>query len=194
MTHAHTIKYQGHFDNFQYLDFDDFFDSDKKYILKNKIVILGYLGNPIGSKTDIEDKHFTPLNKTFAGKSDKDMFGTVVHANIVNMLIKNNFMITISNFWMVSISFLMMFLSNLYYMRTSRKNKISYRTRKHIYQLILSSFVLGLSLWLYKYDVVLKPSFIIIGIVLAGSYFKYYKHFTRYLKSKTNRKWKTYLK
>ena len=34
--------------------------------------------------------------------------------------------------------------------------------------------------------------FIILGVLMAGSYFKYYKHLTRYIKTK--RKWKTYLK
>jgi len=54
--------------------------------------------------------------------------------------------------------------------------------------------VLLFSFWLFRLDVVMMPSLIIVGIILAGSYFKYYKHLTRYLKTKSNRKWKTYLK
>lgn len=191
---AHYIKYFGNFDSFINLDYDDFSDYELKKILKDKIVILGYLGNPTGNEYDIEDKFFTPLNKYPVGKSDADMYGTAIHANIINMLIKNDFMVTISSIWLVLITFLLMYLSTIFYMKINRKYKVSYRTRKRIFQFFISIFILLLSFWLFKMNVVLKPSIIIVGIILAGSYFKYYKHLTRYIKAKTNKKWKTYLK
>ncbi len=191
---AQTVNYIGNYDSFQHLDYDDFRDYEKKKILKDKIVIFGYLGTPIGNENDIEDKFFTPLNEVIAGKSDADMFGTAIHANIVNMLIKNDFMLTISNTWLTIITFLAMYFSTIYYMKINRKYKVSYRTRKRTYQFLISVFILVLSFWLFKYDVVLKPTIIIVGIILAGSYFKYYKHLTRYIKTKTEKKWKTYLK
>ena len=190
----HTIKFQGNLDAFQYLDFEDILDNENKLVLKDKIVILGYLGNPTGSKTDIEDKFFTPLNKIIAGRSDADMFGVTIHANIVNMLINNDFMSTISDFWLGVITFLIMYLSTMYHMKINRKYDISYRTRKHFYQLLFSILVLGLSFWLFKNNVELKPAIIIAGIVFGGSYLKYFKHFTDYINTKTNKKWKTYLK
>jgi len=191
---TNTIKFFGNDSSFQYLDFEDFLYQEKKIILKDKIVIQGYLGNPTGSRTDIADKFFTPLNKYFAGKTDRDMFGVIIHANIVNMLINNDFMLTFSTFWLGVITFLTMFFSTIFYMKINRKHKVSYRTRKNIFQFVVSIFILGFSLWLFKYSVVIKPVVIIFGVILAGSYFKYYKHFTRYLKSKFNLKWKTYLK
>ena len=191
---VHTIKFQGNLDTFHHLDFEDILDNGNNMIFKDKIVILGYLGSPTESKTDIEDKFFTPLNKIIAGRSDADMFGATIHANIVNMLISNDFMLTISGFWLGVITFLTMFFSTIFYMKISRKYKVSYRTRKHIYQFVFSTLILVFSFWLFKHNVVLKPAIIIVGIILAGSYFKYYKHVTRYLKTKTNQKWKTYLK
>ncbi len=191
---AQTVNYIGNYDSFQHLDYDDFRDYEKKKILKDKIVIFGYLGTPIGNENDIEDKFFTPLNEVIAGKSDVDMFGTAIHANIVNMLIKNDFMLTISNTWLAIITFLAMYFSTIYYMKINRKYKVSYRTRKRTFQFLVSIFILILSFWLFKNDVVLKPAIVIVGIILAGSYFKYYKHLTRYFKTKTQKKWKTYLK
>ena len=189
-----TVKYSGKYDSFLYLEYDDFNAYEKKQILKDKIVILGYLGKPTGNEFDIEDKHFTPLNEYPVGKSVPDMYGTTIHANIVNMLIKNDLMVTISNTWLVIITFLSMYLSTLFYMKINRKYKISFRTRKRTFQFFTSIFIIFLSFWLLKLNVVLKPTIILVGIILAGSYFKYYKHLTRYLKSKTNKKWKTYLK
>ena len=122
------------------------------------------------------------------------MNGVTVHANIVNMLVSKDFLFDVSNTWIVIITFLAMYLSTLFYMKINRKYKISFRTRKRIFQLVISVFVLVLSFWLFSQNVALKPTIIIVGIILAGSYFKYYKHLTRYIKSKTQRKWKTYLK
>ena len=120
------------------------------------------------------------------------MHGAVIHANIVNMLIKNNFIHKVSNFWLGIITFIGMFISTMVYMKLNRNYKISFRVRKQTYQLIFSVTLLLVVFWLLKKDVILSPFIIIIGILLAGSYFKYYKHLSRYIKTK--RKWKTYLK
>jgi uncharacterized membrane protein len=120
------------------------------------------------------------------------MHGVVIHGNITNMLIKNDLMHRISLFWMCIITFICMYFSTIIYMKWNKKYKISYRTRKQTYQLIFSIILFALVIWLYKNDIILSPFPIIIGIILAGSYFKYYKHLTRYINTK--RKWKTYLK
>lgn len=191
---SHTIKYIGNYSSFQHLDYEDFNEYETKSILKDKIVILGYLGSPTGSPTDIGDKFFTPLNSIIAGRSDADMYGITIHANITNMLIKNDFMSTISNFWYFVITVFCMFFATMFYMKINKHYKISYRTRKRLFQFGISIIILSLTFWLFGNNIVLKPAPIIVGIVLAGTYFKYYKHLTRYLKTKTNKKWKTYLK
>ncbi|MBS1486492.1 MAG: CHASE2 domain-containing protein [Bacteroidetes bacterium] len=63
------------------------FDSS---LLKDKIVILGYLGNYFGDPA-WEDKYFTPLNKKVAGRANPDMFGVVVHANIISMILNEDY-------------------------------------------------------------------------------------------------------
>jgi CHASE2 domain-containing sensor protein len=58
--------------------------------IKGKIVILGFMGSAIGDPS-WEDRFFTPLNPNYLGKTNPDMFGVVVHANIVAMIIKGDF-------------------------------------------------------------------------------------------------------
>ncbi|MBC7389406.1 MAG: CHASE2 domain-containing protein [Opitutaceae bacterium] len=62
-------------------------------LLKNKIIIMGFLGREIGNSENIwdEDKFFTPLNDKYVGKAVPDMFGVVVHANIISMILNNTF-------------------------------------------------------------------------------------------------------
>jgi CHASE2 domain-containing sensor protein len=59
-------------------------------MIKGKIVILGFLGGYLGDPS-WDDKFYTPLNKKLAGKANPDMFGAVVHANIVSMILKEDY-------------------------------------------------------------------------------------------------------
>lgn len=59
-------------------------------MIKGKIVIFGYMGRDFFD-TSWDDKFFTPLNKDYAGKTNPDMYGPVVHANIVSMILKEDY-------------------------------------------------------------------------------------------------------
>lgn len=59
-------------------------------MIKDKIVIFGFLGEYLGDPS-WGDKFYTPLNKKLAGKANPDMFGVVVHANIVSMLLNEDY-------------------------------------------------------------------------------------------------------
>jgi CHASE2 domain-containing sensor protein len=187
------IKYYGNYNKFVVLDIDDFLDYEKVPILNDKIVLVGYLGSPnTGNVNDILDKYFTPLNEYHVGKSDKDMFGVVVHANIVNMLINNDFMFEVSSFVIALLTFISMFFTTLYLIKIDKRYKVSYRTRKQTILFIYYIVLVGIALLLLKYNFVIDVAPIIVGTLFAGSYVKYYKHVVRYVKTK--RKWKTYVK
>ena len=75
------------------LDVDDLFAPDSifpKDILRNKIVIMGYMG-PNFQEYSTEDRFFTPLNSKYVGRADKDMYGVIVHANIVSMILEEKY-------------------------------------------------------------------------------------------------------
>jgi CHASE2 domain-containing sensor protein len=59
-------------------------------MIKDKIVVFGFLGRYLGDPS-WADKFYTPLNKKLAGKANPDMFGAVVHANIVSMILKEDY-------------------------------------------------------------------------------------------------------
>jgi CHASE2 domain-containing sensor protein len=59
-------------------------------LLKDKIVLMGFLGDYFGDPS-WGDKFFTPLNKKVAGRANPDMFGLVVHANIIAMILNEDF-------------------------------------------------------------------------------------------------------
>ena len=73
------------------LDVTDVFE--RKFtpdLIKGKIVLFGYMGDNFDDRS-WEDKFYTPLNVKYAGKSNPDMFGVVVHANIISMILNQDY-------------------------------------------------------------------------------------------------------
>jgi CHASE2 domain-containing sensor protein len=59
-------------------------------LFEDKIVMMGYMGDFLGAPA-WEDKFFTPLNKRVAGRANPDMFGLVLHANVVSMILNEDY-------------------------------------------------------------------------------------------------------
>jgi CHASE2 domain-containing sensor protein len=59
-------------------------------MLKDRVVIFGYLGRDADDRS-WNDKYYTPLNRTIAGKTNPDMYGTVVQANILAMILERDY-------------------------------------------------------------------------------------------------------
>ncbi len=89
-----TINYRGNADKFYYVDGTKPENLDDLNFIKNKIVLLGFLGNyPV---TNIfEDILYTPLNENYAGKTYPDMYGVVIHANIISMILNKDYIDTL---------------------------------------------------------------------------------------------------
>ena len=79
---------------FYTLDVDDVYDENfVSEMIRDKVVIFGYLGAYLGDPS-WDDKFYTPLNKKLAGKANPDMFGAVVHANIISMILNEDYVET----------------------------------------------------------------------------------------------------
>ena len=75
---------------YQVVEPDDLFNNNvDSNLLKDKIVLMGYIN--LNDPNDIEDKKFTPMNHKFYGKQHPDMFGVVVQANIISMVLDGNY-------------------------------------------------------------------------------------------------------
>ncbi|MBP6688155.1 MAG: CHASE2 domain-containing protein, partial [Lacibacter sp.] len=98
-----VIHYSRKIDQYMLIDGNDLLeDNIAPELFKDKIVLMGYI-NP--DPFNVEDKHFTPLNKQFAGKSTPDMNGIVIHANIISMILDGKYIRSIPSgiFWIITI-------------------------------------------------------------------------------------------
>ncbi len=79
-------------------------------LFKDRIVMMGYLGDYLGDPA-WEDKFFTPMNKVLAGRANPDMFGLVVHANAVAMILNEDYVDEISDGAKYTVAFIVCLLT-----------------------------------------------------------------------------------
>ena len=97
---------------YQFLDAYQVLDSSSfsEEMIRDKIVIFGFHGVDLTDRS-WEDKFFTPLNINYAGRSRPDMYGVVVHANVVSMILNEDY-IDIMPLWQsILIAILVTFLT-----------------------------------------------------------------------------------
>ena len=84
-------------------------DFDPK-LFKDKIVLMGFLGDHFGDPA-WEDKYFTPMNKAVAGRANPDMFGPVIHANSIIMILNQDYIGQLYDWQKTAIAIILCFLT-----------------------------------------------------------------------------------
>ncbi len=80
------------------LDVQDVFEENfTPDIIEGKIIMFCYLGRYLGDRESFEDKFYTPLNEKYIGRAFPDMYGGVVHANIISMILNRDTIDTMSD-------------------------------------------------------------------------------------------------
>jgi len=162
--------------HFRTYDWYEVFDGqiDPKDI-KDKLVLFGFMGNTLDQKTD-EDRFFTPLNDKYIGKAHKDMYGVVLHANIISTILKANYIDEMSDGVGIFIGLLISFFVFAIYRPIYYDYKVWYDGVTKLIGIVvvfLIMTVIGYVFWKYDYEIKFHPVF--LGIVLlAGDYLEIY--------------------
>ncbi|MBA4145391.1 MAG: hypothetical protein C0523_06495, partial [Cytophaga sp.] len=146
-------------------------------LFKDKIVLLGYLGDYIGDPA-WEDKFFTPLNKKVAGRANPDMFGLVLHANAVTMILNEDYINELPEWGKYGIAFLVCLLTVALFIWIDVNLPMWFDALSVTIQLVellfISLFIINaFSLWNLKLDLTLA-----IGVsALVGPSYDIFKSF-----------------
>jgi CHASE2 domain-containing sensor protein len=144
-------------------------------MFEDKVVILGFMGDYLGDPS-WEDKFFTPLNSKVAGRANPDMFGVVVHANILAMILNEDYVNEMPEWLQYFIAFVVCF-ANVYLLhRVDKKFPIWFDALQVIIQLveiiIVSMLIVLVFAWFnFKLDLTLT----IAAMALIGPCFDIYK-------------------
>ncbi len=179
---SEIINYRGNIDKFKTLDTEVFLDKNPDLsFLKNKIVLMGFLGNSLTEKT-LEDIYFTPLNETYAGRSYPDMYGVTIHANIISMMLEGNY-INIVPGWLSSILAFLVCYINVTLIRKVRKRLTDYYGGIAKLMIFLQSIII-LIVNVYLFLVLqLKMSFtlMLVGLIFIPSTVILYDNLLKHL-------------
>lgn len=144
-------------------------------MFENSVVIMGYLGDHFGDPA-WEDKFFTPLNTKVAGRANPDMFGPVIHANVVAMILNEDYIDEIPDWMQIAIAFFLCFLNVLLFYWIDRKFPALYDGLSvfiQIFEIVLVS--LSIVYFFAYFSLKMDLSLTIAAMALIGPCFDIYK-------------------
>lgn len=152
--------------------------------LKDKIVIMGYLGDYFGDPS-WDDKFFTPLNKKVAGRANPDMFGPVVHANIVAMILNEDYVEEIPKEAQYAIAFLSCLLIVALFTIIDNKLPTWFDALSVIIQVVLILITSGIVVYAFAYwSIKLDLSITLAATAFAGPSYDIFKSIQNSIKKR----------
>ncbi len=137
-------------------------------MIENKIIIMGYMGSNFNDKS-WQDKFYTPMNMDYAGKANPDMFGVVVHANIVSMILKGKFIEEMGSLTTIIAAVLLCFVNVFFFCIIYQRLPRWYDGLTKIIQVVEVIILFGLIVAVfYLFDYKLNLTVGIIAILLSG--------------------------
>jgi CHASE2 domain-containing sensor protein len=138
-------------------------------LITDKIILFGMVGEYIGEPYYVEDKFFTPMNDKYAGRADEDMFGVVIHANIVSMVLDRDYLERMTNFSSIVAAILLCMFNVVMFSLIYRKLPLWYDGLTKLIQLLQLVVILGIIVLVFHaYSLELELTYGIVAIALAG--------------------------
>lgn len=187
------IKWKkGHFEAIEYKTILDMVNKPEESmsidssLFKDKIILFGYLGKTIDVEETGEDLFYTPLNERYVGKTPQDMYGVVVHANIIAQLLRETYIDKTNETFMNIIGLLITYLVFAFYRPIYDDHKVWYDGLTKFLGIALSLVIIGfigtVFDW-FNYEIVFGA--IWFGcILLAGDWLEIYYGLVKNLFSK----------
>lgn len=147
-------------------------------LIKDKIVLMGVMGSSFNDKYTVEDKYFTPLNSIQAGRAFPDMYGVVVHANIISMILNSDFIDQMGYYASIGLAMLILYINVLLFTIIYYKHSEWYDGVTKLIQLAEALVFMFLIIWVFNYySFKLDLTLTIVVVLLAGDVLEVYYGF-----------------
>lgn len=165
-----VINFRGDMEKFYYFDADQVLDPEVDLsVMNGKIVLLGYMGVTLAQES-IEDNFFTPLNPQYVGRSHPDMYGVVVHANVLSMILHGDYINTMPKWASLVVGLMLLVINVMLFTFIYSRFENWYDTLALILQVGESILILYLIVTVFasmNYKLALTPA--LIGVALVGT-------------------------
>ncbi len=164
-----NINYKGNFNKFYaVIEAENALDPKLDFsFVENKIVLFGYVNSSLDNSTDITDKFFTPLNPKMSGRSLPDMYGIVIHANIISMILSEDYINEMSRLFSICFAIFFCFIYCYFLLYIYTKRELLYDIIARSSQLILTLIFYYVIIWLfdtYRYETDLVLTLVTIAL------------------------------
>lgn len=144
-------------------------------MIEGKIVMFCYLGKFLGDRESLEDKFYTPLNEKYIGRAFPDMYGGVVHANIITMILNRDYINVMSEYAGIIFAIVLCFLNVALFSLIYKKIPKWYDGITKLFQLteiaiLVYGVIYVLELYSFKADIALAT----FAVGLAGDSLEVY--------------------
>jgi len=163
------INFRGNLNKYHVLDIDDLYnDSIDKSFIKGKIVLMGFIGRSM-HESSWEDMFYSPLNKNYAGKAYPDIYGIVVHANIISMVLNNDAIDVMPSWLGYLIGIILCHLNVVIFHYILKNHGMWYGALTKFLQLLQSVVLILVILYIYDiHSYKIESSLSFAAIVLGG--------------------------
>ena len=143
-------------------------------------------------KLTVEDKYYTPLNSKYTGRSNPDMFGVVIHANIIAMILNEQYLDQMSETTAWLLAVLVCFLNVVVFSIIYYKLDKWYDGITKLIQLVEALILTFIIIIVFHYfDFKLNLTWTIIAVLFAGDSLEVYYGVLVNAWEKIEKKWLT---
>lgn len=175
------INYRGNYYTgaFYALDVEDIFDPERDLsFIKDKIVLMGFMGENFSSRT-LEDKLYTPLNENYVGKAHPDMYGVVIHANSISMILGEDYINEVSDFLEICMAVLLCLFNVVLFSYIMQSQKLSswYDSITIVVQLLEAFLIMYIVVALFNlFNLKINLTLALAAVLLSSNALEIYYH------------------
>ena len=172
------INYVGNYNKFYFLDSYQVLSGENNLsFIKDKIVLMGFMGLKLNNKT-FEDIYFTPLNERYAGKAFPDMYGVVIHANIISMILNKKYIDIMPQWLSIVLALILSYLSAFIIFNLKIKFKDWFGAFSKLYILFISLLNLFIGVMiLHHFNYRINLTLALAVIVLTNTILEIYQSY-----------------
>ncbi len=191
---SEIINYRGSWNYFLSADTDiGTYSPEELEFLRGKIVLFGYLGRYLGDTLSLEDKFFTPMNPQYAGHTDRDMYGLVIHANVISMILHQSFINALPKWVSILLAVVICYANMLLFYKLYEKYPNYYELATAIILLIepILLLVVMISLFLH-YNLSIDLTVAVLAVFLSANSLEIYLNLFEPLPQKFRQRYKAW--
>ncbi|HRZ41961.1 MAG TPA: CHASE2 domain-containing protein [Bacteroidales bacterium] len=144
-------------------------------LVKGKIVLLGFCGGLMQNSEDQSDRYFTPVGFGMEVNRRPDMYGIVVHANILSMIMQQAWISRVPDWLVYLVSFILMMLFVCLMIHLSLRWPLAFDITSLAAQLVAFVVVLWASFMLFSnFAVAFTVKYLLTCVVLTGGVLNLY--------------------